>query len=96
MGKLDSTEVDDIICNCFQVRESTIRSCIAKGNITAIEDVTSACEAGGNCQSCHILIQLFIYQNPQNIAAENGRELVSAGMRTNKKGFFSRLFANSG
>ena len=57
------TQEDEIICNCFQVMESTIRSYISKNNVTRVEDVTSACEAGGNCGSCHILIQLFIDEN---------------------------------
>jgi len=54
---------DEIICKCFQVTESTIRSHISKKNIAQVEGVTSICEAGGNCGSCHMLIQLFIDQN---------------------------------
>ena len=57
------TEEDEIICNCFQITESTIRSHISKNDVSQVEDVTSACEAGGNCGACHILIQLFIDQN---------------------------------
>ena len=56
-------EEDEIICNCFQITENTIRYHILKNDINQVEDVTSACEAGGNCVSCHILIQLFIDQN---------------------------------
>ncbi len=89
----DFDEEDEIICKCFQVKESTIRSCIAQGNITAIEDVTSTCEAGGNCQTCHILIQLFIDQHQQKIALEKNSEPASSGTVASKKGFLSRLFA---
>ena len=55
-------EEDEIICNCFQVTESTIRTHIFKKNIAQVEEVTLLCEAGGNCGSCHMLIQLFIDQ----------------------------------
>jgi bacterioferritin-associated ferredoxin len=53
-------ENDDEICHCYQVSESTIRSCIASGNLKTVEQVTRACDAGGGCHSCHILIDLFI------------------------------------
>ena len=62
MPSIDMEE-DEIICTCFHIRESTIRSHIAKNNVTQVKDITLACEAGGNCGSCHILIQLFIEQN---------------------------------
>ena len=42
-------EEDEIICNCFQITENTIRYHISKNDINQVEDVTSACEAGGNC-----------------------------------------------
>lgn len=53
-------ENDEIICQCHQVKESTIRACIESNNLTTIEEVTQACSAGGGCHSCHILIDLFI------------------------------------
>ena len=53
-------ETDEACCQCFQVNESTIRTAIAKDNLTEIEQVTEKCEAGGGCHSCHILLQLFI------------------------------------
>ena len=56
-------EEDGVICDCFQITESTIRSHIEKNDVIQVDDVTIACEAGGNCGSCHILIQLFIDQN---------------------------------
>jgi NifU-like protein len=57
----DSTsENDEVICQCYQVSESTIRSCIRSKNLKTIEEVTETCEAGGGCHSCHILIDLFI------------------------------------
>ena len=58
--KDSASENDEVICQCYQVSESTIRSCIKSRNLKTIEEVTAACEAGGGCHSCHILIDLFI------------------------------------
>ena len=67
-------EEDEIICQCFQVTESKIRSLIVKNDVTEIDDITLACEAGGNCASCHILIQLFIDQGANvNAVGSDGR-----------------------
>lgn len=60
---------DEIICKCHQVSEKTIRSCIAVGNLTSVEQVTRACEAGGGCHSCHILLDLFIDQHQEKSGA---------------------------
>jgi NAD(P)H-nitrite reductase large subunit len=57
---MKNSDNDETICQCYQVSESTIRSCIASKNLKTIEEVTEACEAGGGCHSCHILIDLFI------------------------------------
>ena len=77
---------DEIICKCLQVSEETIRSCIAAGNLTTVEQVTRACEAGGGCHSCHILLDLFIDQHlEKSVAAEpvssiSDEKLETAGM----------------
>lgn len=91
MKETSPPEEDEVICKCFQVTERTIRDCIAKNNITEVEEVTKACEAGGNCQSCHILIQLFIDQN-QATKNPPAHTTDTGGKKT---GFFSRLFAKS-
>ena len=88
-------EEDEIICKCFQVTESKIRSYIAKKNVTEIADVTLACEAGGNCASCHILIQLFIDQNKHKKALGKIDTLGNANSNNHKKGFWKKLFTNS-
>ena len=87
-------EEDEIICKCFQVTESTIQSHIAKNDVTEIEDVTSACEAGGNCASCHILIQFFIDQN-KHIKAFKKNDLGDINSKKHKKGFWKKIFTNS-
>ena len=48
---------EEIICQCFQVSDETIKAHIKEGNLKEIEEVTEACGAGGGCQSCHMLIQ---------------------------------------
>jgi bacterioferritin-associated ferredoxin len=82
---------EEIICQCFQVSDKTIKGHIKAGDLKEIEEVTEACGAGGGCQSCHLLLQLFIDQHhnpakppePENAGNEGG---------TKKRGFFSKLF----
>ena len=88
-------EEDEIICKCFHITESTIRSHIAKNNVTQIKDLTLACEAGGNCGSCHILIQLFIEQNKPIKILEQSSKLKNSTSKNNKKGFWKKLLTNS-
>lgn len=46
-----------LICTCFFVSERTIESEIATRGLRTVAEVTSACNAGGGCGSCHQLIQ---------------------------------------
>lgn len=82
---------EEIICQCFQVSDKTIKAHIRDGNLKEIEQVTVACGAGGGCQSCHMLIQLFIDQHHNQVTppepANNENE---GGIK--KRGFFSKLF----
>ena len=84
-------EEDEIICKCFHITESTIRSHIAKNNITQVKDITLACEAGGNCGSCHILIQLFIDQNKAIKILEQSSKQENLKSKNNKKGFWKNF-----
>ena len=86
---------DEIICNCFQITESTIRSYIEKNNVTEVGDVTLACEAGGNCGPCHILIQLFIDQNKHQKTLEKNSKLEYTKSKNNKKSFWKSLMTSS-
>ena len=97
MTNVPSTEIeeDEIICNCFQITESTIRSHIAKNDAIEVKDVTLACEAGGNCGSCHILIQLFIDQNSHKIKLARTPEPEEAHLNNNKKSFWKKLLSKS-
>ena len=80
-------EEDEIICNCFQITESTIRSHISKNDVSQVKDVTSACEAGGNCGACHILIQLFIDQNKHQKILEQVPEFEISKSKKKKEAF---------
>jgi ferredoxin len=57
--------------------------------------VTLACQAGGNCGSCHILIQLFIDQNNHKNKLEQTPEPEEAHLKNNKKGFWKKLLSKS-
>ena len=97
MTNVPSTEIeeDEIICNCFQITESTIRSHIAKNDAIEVKDVTLACEAGGNCGSCHILIQLFIDQNNYKKKMAHTPEPGEAHLKNNEKSFWKKLLSKS-
>ena len=66
---------EEIICQCFQVSDVTINGYIKSRNLISIEQVTDVCGAGGGCQSCHMLLQLFIDQHhnkvPEKVAESN-------------------------
>jgi NAD(P)H-nitrite reductase large subunit len=84
-------ETDEVICQCYQVTESAIRKVIADKNLTEIDTVTNACEAGGGCHSCHILIQLFIDQHQEKSPAME--ELVhDHAQKVKKRGILGRFF----
>ena len=89
------TKEDEIICNCFQITESTIRSHISENDFNQVEDVTSACEAGGNCGSCHILIQLFIDQNKHQKISEQAPPSETLKSKNNNGSFWGKLLPNS-
>lgn len=48
---------DALICSCFGVSEETIENRVRTNHLSSIEEVTSACNAGGGCRSCYPLIQ---------------------------------------
>lgn len=82
---------EEIICQCFQVSDKTIKSYIKNENLKDIEQVTEACGAGGGCQSCHMLIQLFIDQHQiQGKPPVLKKEDKEGGVK--KRGIFSKLF----
>jgi NifU-like protein len=88
-------EEDEIICNCFQITDSTIRYHISKNDIDQVDDVPSACVAGGNCGSCHILIQLFIDQNKYQKTSKQAPKFGAIKSKNNRKGFWKKLLTSS-
>jgi NifU-like protein len=46
-----------LICTCFFVSERTIEREIQTRGLTTVAEVTKACNAGGGCGSCHLLIE---------------------------------------
>jgi NifU-like protein len=53
-----------LICTCFFVSESTIEREIQAKGLTTVAEVTRACNAGGGCGSCHLLIEEIIRSMP--------------------------------
>lgn len=89
----DKNSNDDIICQCHQVTESVIRSRIAENDLSSVEQVTKACEAGGGCHSCHMLIQLFIDQHKDQDRPAEALVAERAAGKVPKKGFLGGFFS---
>ena len=81
---------EEVICQCYQVDEGTIRAAIAKENLTEIEQVTEICEAGGGCHSCHILLQLFIDEHHKSITSKESL-VEDHGQKIKKPGILERF-----
>lgn len=52
-----------LICTCFFVSERTIEREIQARGLITVAEVTTACNAGGGCGSCHQLIQEILETN---------------------------------
>ena len=84
-------QTEEVICQCYQVNETTIRATIEKGRLTEIDQVTQSCEAGGGCHSCHILLQLFIDEHQQKVTTMENLVHDNA-QKVEKRGILSRFF----
>ena len=51
---------DPIICNCLDVKKSTIVKAIKDDDLTKLQEVMDATDAGTGCGSCHEAIQEVI------------------------------------
>lgn len=49
-----------LICTCFGVTEERIEDLITKSQATSVRQITDACNAGGGCGSCRMLIQQML------------------------------------
>ena len=87
-----SSPDEEIICQCFQVSDETIRGHIKEGNLREIEKVTEVWGSGGGCQSSHMLIQLFIDQHHNSGKSQPSKPEKSDGS-VKKRGIFSKMFS---
>ena len=62
------TGKDLLVCQCFNVYESTIKQVVDDG-AQSVSDVTKACQAGGGCSACHVRIERIL----RGIPAKCGR-----------------------
>ncbi len=62
------------VCVCYAVTDTEVQSAI-QGGCTSREAVTRACRAGGDCGSCHGMIDSML----EDAAEGGGPELVAAG-----------------
>ena len=91
MNLPSTSATDEVICQCYQISENTIRNAIIKANLKTIDSVTDSCEAGGGCHSCHILLQLFIDQHQKKNSTVE--DLVhDHAQKVKKKGILTRFF----
>ena len=59
-GKVKHELEGKVICTCFGVTENEIERVIRENNLTAIEEVTNYCKAGGGCGGCKGEIEKII------------------------------------
>lgn len=57
------TGEEALICTCFGVSEKRIEQLIADGSLHTVREVTTACNAGGGCQSCRPLIEEILEEH---------------------------------
>ena len=49
-----------VLCTCFGVTENEVEKVIRENNLTAVDDVTNYCKAGGGCGGCKGEIEKII------------------------------------
>ena len=59
-----------VVCTCFGVLEEEIERVARENDLTAVEEVTNYCKAGGGCGNCHEDIEAII----QRVMAEKKSE----------------------
>lgn len=57
------TGEEALICTCFGVSEKRIEQLIADRSLHTVREVTTACNAGGGCQSCRPLIEEILEEH---------------------------------
>lgn len=57
------------ICICNAVTETEVRAAISQG-ASSREEVTAACQAGGDCGACHHMIEDMVEEHEELISAD--------------------------
>ncbi|HYO91576.1 MAG TPA: (2Fe-2S)-binding protein, partial [Pyrinomonadaceae bacterium] len=57
------TGEEALICTCFGISEKRIEQMIADKRLHTVREVTTACNAGGGCQSCRPLIEEILEEH---------------------------------
>jgi len=59
-GKSPKSLEEEVICTCFGVTDKEIERVVQENHLTAVEQVTNYCKAGGGCGGCHTDIEKII------------------------------------
>jgi len=59
-GKASKSFEEEVICTCFGVTDKEIERVVQENHLTAVEQVTNYCKAGGGCGGCHRDIEKII------------------------------------
>lgn len=46
-------EVDQTVCHCFEVKESTLRATIDHHGVQSVDEISDHTGAGNGCRGCH-------------------------------------------
>ena len=58
------TQTDRVVCNCYQVEESTIREAIDVYGASTVAEITEQTCAGGGCTACHCRLRRMLAGKP--------------------------------
>ncbi|HUT31313.1 MAG TPA: Fe-S cluster assembly protein NifU [Sedimentisphaerales bacterium] len=70
-GKTKHELEGKVVCTCFGVTEKEIERVILENDLTAVEQVTNYCKAGGGCGGCHGEIEKII----QRLQGDRAKEV---------------------
>ncbi len=74
---------DQLLCRCFRVLESTVRTAIRENGLATVEQVAAATSASTGCSSCYDDIQAMLdsAQGTKRVAAPASLTLTNAQKR---------------
>ncbi len=80
-GKGRHEKEGTIVCTCFGVTDEEIKKVIREHDLTAVEQVTNYCKAGGGCGGCHGEIENIIEQIQGDKADTHRRQEPAKGRK---------------